>query len=205
MDAVRDLQGLALKPVSALLNHGIARSATARATAQALEGQSLGIVIEGTGVEVRLAASGGAIALEPLGAAACTVTLSGPPLGLLRLFNEDPQAVVRAGAVRLDGDTTVADRFRELLQAARPDLEEQLSRLFGDAAAHQLGAATREIFAWGQRAVHSVARSSAEYFSEERRTLATPVEVREFCADVDALANDVARAEARLAQLKARP
>jgi ubiquinone biosynthesis protein UbiJ len=62
----------------------------------------------------------------------------------------------------------------------------------------------RELRGWGQRARHSLARSTAEYFQEESRDLAAPAEVHEFCQQVDELANAVARAEARLNQLRER-
>jgi ubiquinone biosynthesis protein UbiJ len=49
-----------------------------------------------------------------------------------------------------------------------------------------------------------VSRSFGEYLTEERRTLPTQTEAAEFCRDVDQVANDVERAEARLALLRER-
>jgi ubiquinone biosynthesis protein UbiJ len=57
---------------------------------------------------------------------------------------------------------------------------------------------------WGERTLLSVSRSFGEYLTEERRTLPTQAEAAEFCRDVDQVANDVERAEARLALLRER-
>ena len=64
-------------------------------------------------------------------------TLSGTPLSLLRLAGPAPEAALRGGAVHIEGDAEVAQTFSELLKAAQPDLEEELSRVVGDVAAHQ--------------------------------------------------------------------
>ncbi len=77
-----------------------------------------------------------------------------------------------------------------------------MSRLVGDAIAHQLGKMTKDLGSWAQRARNSLARSTVEYFQEESRDLPAPAEVHEFCQQVDELANAVARAEARLNQLR---
>ena len=47
----------------------------------------------------------------------------------------------------INGDAEIAEGFQELLRAARPDLEEELSRQIGDVAAHQVGNLTT----WRQR------------------------------------------------------
>jgi len=41
-------------------------------------------------------------------------------------------------AVRIRGDAEIAGRYRELFALARPDLEEELSRLVGDMPARRL-------------------------------------------------------------------
>ena len=54
------------------------------------------------------------------------------------------------------------------------------------------------------RTAESLSRSVGEYFTEERRTLPTRMEVEEFFSDVDRVTNDVERAEARVARQQER-
>ena len=201
------LSSAAFRPLELLINRGIGLSSTAQAITAALEGQALDMRVDGTPLALRLAAANGQLrvtAASALDVRPAAATLSGSPIAMLRLLGGDPQALIRDGDVRMTGDTDVANQFRDLLHMARPDLEEELSKLVGDPVAHQLGNLARGFADWGARAADSVSRSVGEYLTEERRTLPTRVEADEFNRDVDRLANDVARAEARLASLKDR-
>lgn len=202
------LSELALKPVEQLLNRGIGLSSTAGAMAAALEGKSLGIQVDGMPLQLQLQASGSRLQLKPslpesgTGMGSCLV--AGSVVGLLRLLTEDPQALIRDGEIRMTGDTEVGNQFRDLLRMAKPDLEEELSKVIGDPLAHRVGMVSREFADFSRRALGSVSRSVGEYLTEERRVLPTKFEVDEFHRDVDTLVNDVDRAEARLARLKER-
>ena len=172
--------------------------------AAALDGMALDVRLDGTPMALRLAAAEGQLRVTAPGEAPAAATLAGSPLAMLRLLGGDAQALIREGDVRLTGDTDVANQFRDLLHMARPDLEEELSRLVGDPLAHQLGNLARGFAASGARAAESVSRSLGEYLTEERRTLPTRTETEEFYRDVDRVANDVERAAARVARLKDR-
>ena len=115
-----------------------------------------------------------------------------------------PEAAIRGGAVHIQGDAEVAQAFSELLRAAQPDLEEELSRVIGDVGAHQVGNAARAALGFGRRAIDTLTQNVAEYLTEEGRDLPTRIEADEFCADVDTLRDDVARLEARLSLLEQR-
>jgi ubiquinone biosynthesis protein UbiJ len=192
----------AFRPVELLINRGIGFSATAQAIAATLEGKVLDVRLDGTPLALRLTARNGQVRATAPGDGAAAATLSGTPLAMIRLLGGDPQARIRDGDVRISGDTDVANQFRDLLHMARPDLEEELSKLVGDTVAHQLGNLARDLTDWGARSVESVSRSVGEYLTEERRTLPTRTEAEEFYRDVDQVANDVERAEARLNRLK---
>lgn len=195
---------LLLEPLRALVNRGLRGSTTAATLAAELEGRSLALSISGTPLRLTLVVRDGLVDLEPGTPDTPDTLLEGPPLSLLALLGGDPQAPLRAGQVRLSGSTEVADRYRELLAAAAPDLEEELSRLVGDPAAHQAGRLARGGARWARHAAGSLARSLGEYLREERRTLPSRPEVAEWIAAVDTLRSDVERAEARLARLARR-
>jgi ubiquinone biosynthesis protein UbiJ len=173
--------------------------------AAALDGKALDVRLDGTPMALRLAAAEGQLRVTAPGEAPAAATLAGSPLAMIRLLGGDPQALIREGDVRMTGDTDVANQFRDLLHMARPDLEDELSKFVGDPVAHQLGNLARGFADWGARAAESLSRSVGEYLTEERRTLPTRPEAQEFFKDVDRLANDVERAEARLNRLKVRP
>jgi len=196
------LSAAAFRPVELLINRGIGLSSTARAMAVALEGQALDVQLDNTPLALRLAARDGQVRVTATGDGQAAATLAGSPLAMLRLLGGDPQALIREGDVRVTGDTDIANQFRDLLHMARPDLEEELSRLLGDPVAHQIGNLARGFADWGVRAAGSLSRSVGEYLTEERRTLPTRPEAEEFYREVDAVANDVERAEARLNRLK---
>jgi ubiquinone biosynthesis protein UbiJ len=98
----------------------------------------------------------------------------------------------------------VAQKFRELLEEAQPEFEEELARVFGDVAARRLANLARGVLDWGRKASGSFTGSVVEYLQEEGRDLPTRTEVEEFLADVDRLRDDAERLEARLARLESR-
>jgi ubiquinone biosynthesis protein UbiJ len=100
------------------------------------------------------------------------------------------------------GDAEIAEGFRRLLEAARPDFEEELSRFTGDAAAHYLAGFAREAAAFGRRAGDTLARNTAEYLTEESRDLPVRIEVEEFLEDVDRLREAVDRLESRVSAVE---
>jgi ubiquinone biosynthesis protein UbiJ len=198
------LAEILFRPFEALLQRGLEQSTSAQRLAAELEGRVLALTIESTPFDLRLKVTGGRIAVALPDGAAPDASISGTPLGLARLLREDPQAVIRAGAVRFGGDTELAARFRSLLGFAAPDLEEELAKFVGDPLARQAGNAARGFAAWADAAGDSLARSTSEYVQHEARVTPTPGELADFARRVDELGNDVARAAARLQALRER-
>jgi ubiquinone biosynthesis protein UbiJ len=89
-----------------------------------------------------------------------------------------------------------------LLKAAQPDIEEELSRLIGDVAAHQVGKLARGALSFGKGLGDTFAQNVAEYLQEESRDAVTRIEVDEFVSAVDKLRDDVERAEARMNRIR---
>lgn len=145
----------------------------------------------------------GKLICQPGRLAEADATLTGSPLNLARLAAADPEAVIRAGDVRISGDADIASDFRLLLDIVRPDWEEELSRYTGDVVAHEVGRAVRGLAGWVERAGNSLGRSLAESLTEESRDLAAAAEIQEFNREVDELAVAVDRCEARLRLLRA--
>jgi ubiquinone biosynthesis protein UbiJ len=192
-----------LAPLESVLNRNIAESSAARLLAQRLAGKVLTVRFTGLPLSISFACDGERMSLDTA-AATAHATLTGTPLALLQLASRKPEAAVRSGAVHIEGDAEVAQTFSELLKSARPDLEEELSRVIGDVAAHQVGNVARSALAFGRRAADTLSQNIAEYLTEEGRDLPTRVEADEFVAGVDKLRDDVERLEVRLANLERR-
>jgi ubiquinone biosynthesis accessory factor UbiJ len=193
-----------LAPFESVLNRNIAGSSTARQRCKQLEGKVLALHMTGMPLNLFFRSDGERMTIDTVDAGAAAATLSGTPLAFLRLAGPAPEAAIRGGSIHIEGDAEVAQAFSELLEAAQPDLEEELSRLIGDIAAHQVGNAARTALGFGRRAIDTFTQNVAEFLTEESRDLPTRTEADEFFADVDKLRDDAARLEARLARLNPR-
>jgi ubiquinone biosynthesis protein UbiJ len=189
-----------LSALEANLNRNIAASSAARALCARLSGKSLRLQLTGLPVEFFLNSDGERIEVSNDSAASADATLSGSPLGLLSLARQHATST-SGSSVRIEGDAEVAQNFSELLKQAKPDIEEELSRIVGDVAAHQLGNTVRSLLGFGRRVGDTLLQNVGEYLSEEGRDVPSRTEADEFNHDVDVLRDDVARFEARLNSL----
>ncbi len=129
--------------------------------------------------------------------------LRGTPWGLANLSNDRRSTEqVFSGAVSIEGDTALAQRFGDFIAALDIDWEEQLSRLTGDVAAHEIGGLFRGILGWGTQARATAEQNLKEYLQEELRMLPSAYEVQPFLVEVDRLRDDVERLEARIQRLE---
>ena len=194
-----------LEQIATVLNRGVAASSRAQELCERLEGRALGVRVEGLPVHVIARIASREITLVKGGEPEPDSTVSGTPLSLLSLFAQDAQGRLRSGAVTISGDAEIAQSFQELLRAARPDLEEELSRLIGDVAAHQIGNFVRATTGWGRKSTQTFAANVSEYLQEESRDLVTRTEIEEFLAGVDELRESADRLHARVERLAMGP
>ena len=192
-----------LSPLESLLNRNVAASSAARLLCQRLAEKVLAVHVDGTPLSVYFKSHGEHMTLHTDHEGTPDATLSGTPLSLLRLAGPAPEAALRGGAVHIEGDAEVAQTFSELLQAAQPDLEEELSRVVGDVAAHQIGNVARGALGFARRAHDTLLQNVAEYLQEEGRDVPNRTEAEEFLQGVDRTRDDVDRLEARLKLLEA--
>jgi ubiquinone biosynthesis protein UbiJ len=192
--------------LSALVNRSISQSETARAELAALSGQCLRVKVEGIGITVYLVAGNDRLLLTRDTDLSPQATISGLPLSLVRLLGETaPDATtLRTLGVRLDGDQGVAADFAKLLRRARPDLEEELSLVVGDIAAHQVGSTLRALQGFTERTLHTLRQNTSEFLVEESRMVPNQLRARAFCNEVDQVRDAVERAAARLTRLEQR-
>jgi ubiquinone biosynthesis protein UbiJ len=193
-----------LQPLERLLNRNITGNGQAQSLARALEGKSLEVRVLPTPVRVRLAAAGGSVTVTAGGEPAADAVIEGTPLALAALAAPGGDERVRSVGLRIEGDAEVAQAFRRLLEAARPDLEEELSRLTGDVVAHHAANLARQAIGFARKAADTFAQNVGEYLTEESRDLPSRPELATFLEGVDRLREQVDRFEARLAIAEAR-
>jgi ubiquinone biosynthesis protein UbiJ len=191
-----------LASIEKILNRSLPRSPRAQALAAALAGRSMAVEVTGTGPVV-VASTGEHIRIARGTGARADASVSGGPFSLLALAAGQSQSLAATGAT-ISGDSEVAQKFSELLGLLRPDPEEELAQLLGDAPAHHLGRLARATAGFAQRAARTGVTNLAEYLAHERRDLVPKAEGRQLLDGVDALRDDVDRFEARLERLAQR-
>jgi len=127
--------------------------------------------------------------------------ISGTLIELNRLMFIDRHAPLREGHVEISGDIDIADRFRELLMCARPDLETSLADWFDPSTASSIASFARETRDWITDIAEDLADRTAVYLHEDSRQLPESGEIETHFASVDAFVDDVERLEARINRL----
>ncbi len=188
-----------LRPLQALLNRHLRESTVAQAQLRELDGESLQLKLAGMPFEVTLLATPDELLLGTDVPTEPSATISGSVLAAAK-FVRGNETVASAG-LTITGDGEVAATFVEILKAARPDLEEELSRFTGDIAAHQIGNLVRGAKDFATRTAATLRANSSEYFTEEAGQLPPRAEVDAFYEDLAELRDAVERAGARLDQL----
>ena len=197
-----------LASVEALLNRSIAQSMRATAAARRLNNTSMQIEVDGV-YAIRAAVSADRLALTAGDESEADAVISGSPWSLFELLaggvksTGGPTAEGRA-ATRIRGDAEIASRYRELFALARPDFEEELSRLVGDVPARRLSQFAGAAFSWVRKSGRTAGQNLAEYLQEESRDLVNRAELEEFLLGVDQSREMADRIEIRLAHLERR-
>lgn len=106
--------------------------------------------------------------------------------------------------VETTGDVEFAGEIAFLARHLEWDVEEDLSRVVGDAAAHRAVAAARDAAAWGRDASGRLAAGAAEYWTEEDPLIASRVKVEQFVDGVTELRDAVERLDKRIELLASR-
>jgi len=191
-----------LRPLTTLVNRQIKATTPARELCVELDGKVMAVRVKDTGLTAYICVCPDEIALLSDIDGDPDVAITGSILSLARLAGSSGEDAIRDGSLELIGDAEVTKAFQKLLSYGRPDIEEELSGVIGDVAAHRLGEVARSVGSWGKEAGATLRQNIAEYLQEERRDLPSRYEVEAFTSKVGELRDDVARIEARLNQLE---
>jgi ubiquinone biosynthesis protein UbiJ len=106
--------------------------------------------------------------------------------------------------VELSGNASLASVIQDLVTRLEWDVEEDLSRVIGDIAAHRIATAGKDLFAWQRDAFLRTAENIAEYLTEENPRLARRAELDRFRRDLQELESNLAGVERRFDALRKR-
>jgi len=104
-------------------------------------------------------------------------------------------------AIQVEGNARLASEVMFLFRHLRWDAEEELAKLFGDAAGHRLAGMARDAVAWHADAAQRIAQAMVEYATEERPLLVQRGELKESAALLAQLRDGLERLDKRLDRL----
>lgn len=197
-----------LRPVTNILNRNIQEITPARDLCKQLDGKTIAVRVRNTALAMYFQISDEVVVLTAASESDPDVVLTGSLLTLASMAGTSAGAsrgsAIRDGALDLTGDAYTAQAFQELLGYAKPDIEEELSTLIGDVAAHRAGQIARGVGNWAKETRKTLGSNIREYLQEESGDVPSRYEVERFTHQVDSLRDDVARLEARLNRLTER-
>jgi ubiquinone biosynthesis protein UbiJ len=196
-----DVLQTTLTPLLNMMNRQIGATTPARELCDKLDGRVLAVRVSNTALVAFLRVDEQQVYLSSDFSGEPDVVIGGSILSLAKLAGGS-EASFRDGSVELSGDSETAEQFRQLLAYAKPDLEEELSSVVGDVAAHSMGQFARTLGQWGRAAGDTMRQNVSEYLQEESRAVPTRYELEKFSEKVNALRDDVARFEKRLQGLE---
>ncbi len=190
-----------MRPVANVLNRNIRETTPARELCDKLDDTVVAVRVRNTALAMWFIIHDGVLELATDYDGEPDVLISGSLLTLARMSGDAGLEALRNGSLELTGDAHKAERFQRLLALAKPDLEEELSGVVGDAAAHRLGELARGLGEWGRNARSTMGANVREYLQEESRDVPSRYEVERFAGEVGKLRDDVDRLEARIKRL----
>lgn len=182
-------------------NHLLAQSSWARKRLAPHAGRTARLELQPLGA-IDFSVAGDGYLAQWASADAPDVLLRVPVGQLPQALGEGMEAVMRQ--VRIEGNAEFADALGFVFRHLRWDLEEDLSRLVGDIAAHRMVETGRQLTEQARRALSNAGGNVAEYLVEEQPLLVSRHALPGFAADVAALRDAVARMDKRIARLTRR-
>jgi ubiquinone biosynthesis accessory factor UbiJ len=185
------------------INAALAMDSATRKRLQSLDGNCFLLECTDPAIKVYVVVAEDRIRLPVFYDAKPATHLVGPMSEFITLAtaSDKPSALVNSG-VRLQGDSAPLIRLADVLADIELDWEGELAKLVGDVPAHLFGAASRQLLQFGKRTHNTFLRHLEEYLHEEARLLPTRLEVEGFINDVQKLAQNVERIDARIKRLQ---
>lgn len=191
-----------MRPLAGILNRNIRATTPARELCEQLEGTVVAVRVRDTALAAWFIVHKDHLELSTDTDREPDILISGSLFTLARMAGVPGVSTARNGSLEFTGDPGRAEEFQRLLTYAKPDLEEELSGVVGDVAAHHIGEFARGVGKWGREAGAVMGANVREYLQEESRDVPSRYEVDRFSKRVSRLRDDVDRLEARIRRLQ---
>jgi len=193
-----------LSMIEASINNALRLDPEAAAVLAPLSGKRVGVEVAAVPrVAVDVCFDADRVLLEPAGAHACDVSVSGSPAALLSLLREG-EGLPAGSGVSVNGDVGLLAVLGQALRRLRPDWEEPIARVLGDEIGHPVARGLAHLATGARRAVRSLEADVVEYLREESGALVGSERLRAFADDVDTVRDAVERLEKRVDRLERR-
>lgn len=201
MDAT--LTTAALAAAEQLINKALAYDPGSRIALAQLAPQVLAVALSAPEMTVYLAPTNEGVRLMGHWEGDITTRISGS-LPALAMLARSERINLKDSGVHIAGSTGFLADLQQMLKNLDIDWEEMLSQVFGDILGHQGAQAIRHQLDWVQDRSANLQRLLGEFLTEELRASPGKAEQAFFSAEVDQLAIDLDRVQARLDRLFAR-
>lgn len=178
------------------MNHVVNQNSWAKPMLQSHAGKTVRFVMPPLQARLTVLENGGLAMSGVTAESDATITL--PFWVAIRLMANDEQA---SSGIHIDGDAELAATVAKVLRQMSWQVEEDLSHVVGDIAAHNIASGAKQFVNESKRQAKNVAEMLVEYWQEEKPVLAKKIDIETFNHAVDTLRDDVARMEKRLSQL----
>lgn len=203
------LKPAAGRALEVALERALALDPETRAALSRLHGRSIVLRLDGPPLALQLSVAGERLQVGPVDESrapdlAIRSTLGGLLAQLPGLIGGDRRdgAAAPVGRIRIEGDAELARQLQQLAQRFDPDWEQPFAAVFGDVLGVQIARAFASALGQARATGASLARSAAEYLTEESRDAVGREELEAFLDDVDALRDDVERLAVRIRRLR---
>jgi ubiquinone biosynthesis protein UbiJ len=109
--------------------------------------------------------------------------------------------LIKQDKLDLQGDIKLAQRFAQLLEECKPDIEEWVSQYMGDSLAHMSVQGGKNLACWFKRKANHHQSHFSQVVLEEWRIAPPALEIAHFCDQVTDAEKEVAQLEQRMSQL----
>lgn len=188
------------QPAVAALNHLLEGQGWARDALRPFAGKCVVFRLEPL-PDLRLLITDSGLVQTAASDAVADLTVTIQPGAVPHLLARDAAAMAQ---VDLAGPVDLAATVQLLFRDLAWDAEEDLSKLVGDVLAHRIARTAGEVFAWQKDATLRLAQNVSEYLTYEQGMLVQGPQVASLRHSLDALNEDCARLERRVALLEAR-
>lgn len=192
-----------LKALQNAINHALALDELMPEKIAALQGKVLEMIIAPLGVNFFILFQQGQLQLLTDHDKPADTVIHSSPLGLIRL-SFLPVSQARSlfnDKIRLTGDVELGQQIKQLFDELDIDWEGHLAHFTGDVIAHQIGSFARRGLAFKKQISQSLRHNLTDYLQQELALLPPREALDDFFNDIDQLALDVERLQAKVNQL----